>query len=254
MVQLTNLEMLTLLVSRELRNGDRVHVGANQDLVLNAVALAHDTRGIHVNLTAVGGRWFGAPERAVGLPTYSRATVEAFDAPLDQERAFDDLQRPPIVFAGGLQVDRTGNVNLIGIGHDGRSWKVRGPGSAGLPSLTGLSETYFAYVAKHDPKTLVERVDFISAVGSPGLRRELGLPVVTRGAVLTPLCRFEWKGDYLAVTHRVPGVSLEELRERTPFDLDLDQTLPHIDLPSESELAWLEQAARITTLNEKAKQ
>ena len=252
MVQLTEIETLTLLISRELRDGDRVHVGANQDLVLNAVALAHDTRGILVNLTAVGGRWFGAPERAVGLPTYSRATVEAFDAPLDQERAFDDLQRPPIVFAGGLQVDRTGNVNLIGIGRDGQSWKVRGPGSAGLPSLTGLSDTYFAYVAKHDPKTLVESVEFVSAVGSPRLRRELGLPTVTRGAVLTPLCRFAWDGDFLVVTHRVPGISIDELRARTPFDLNLEPAPPYIDPLSETELAWLEQTARAITANERA--
>jgi len=188
---------------------------------------------------AVGGLWLDRPGRATGLRTYNRDAVESFDFPSDQERAFDNAAKPLIVFCGGLQIDQTGNVNLIGIGREGLSWKVRGPGSAGLPSLTGLSSTFYAYAQKHDAQCLVEQVEYISAVGSPEIRNAYGLPAITRGAVFTPLGRFAWHKNKLFLTQTAPGISIEEVLDRSPFWKDLNRDSLAGSPMSTYELNWL---------------
>ena len=221
---ITDAMRLRILLARELRGSDRVHVGANQGIVLDAIVLAQEVYGTHIRMNAVGGLWLDRPGRAFGLKTYNRDAVERFDFPSDQERAVDNASKPVFVFCGGLQIDQIGNVNLIGVGREGLSWKVRGPGSAGLPSLTGLSSTFYAYAQRHDSQSLVERVEFISAVGSPEMRNLYGLPAITRGAIFTPLGRFSWYGKNLRLTDTAPGVSVEEVLDRSPFwkDLNID--------------------------------
>jgi acyl CoA:acetate/3-ketoacid CoA transferase beta subunit len=239
-LRLPDAAALTLLISREFQKGDRVHVGANQTIILNATILANAAYGVQVRLTAVGGMWLSNPKRAAGLLTNDRRAVELVDVPLDQEHAFDDLLRSPILFAGGLQIDATGNVNLIGLGFENGAWKVRGPGSAGLPSITGLSSTFYAYTTSHDARALVEKVEHISAVGSPQLRSQFSLPKVTRGGVFTPLGRFTWdEHGRLQLAQLASGVSVDEVISRTPFTISISPGLTHASPPSQAELSML---------------
>ena len=52
------------------------------------------------------------------------------EALMHQSLIFDDHRRPDVFFFGGIQVDRRGNLNLLGIPNGDGGWKLRGPGGA----------------------------------------------------------------------------------------------------------------------------
>jgi hypothetical protein len=83
--------------------------------------------------------------RRVNLGGGQSIVAAAADVNVDQERYFDDLRRIGTAF----QVDARGNCNLVGICKDTRGWRVRGPGCAGLPSLTGHADRLNLYLLKH---------------------------------------------------------------------------------------------------------
>ena len=127
-------------------------------------------------------------------------------------------------FLGGAQIDGRANINLVGIGGYPRS-KVRFPGSFGSAYLYFLVPRVILFQPEHTPRTLVPKVDFISAPGlsPPGVYRPGG-PV----ALLTGRCLFAFdreKGRFrLASLH--PGESLESIRANTGFDYDQPAEVP----------------------------
>ena len=143
------------------------------------------------------------------------------DSTFWQARAFDDALRAPLVFAGGLQVDFRGNANLAGI-RDGERWMLRGPGSAGLPSLTALAERFFIMIPVHEPRFLVRECSLVSVLGDPVARAAAGLAPDSLAAVLTPLARFEPSGDGLVLTEIAPGATVAEVAERTGWPIRAD--------------------------------
>lgn len=231
-------EQLALLMVSQLREGDTVFVGANQRFVQRAVGLAA-LAGKRIRLVAAGGWWLADPSMADGLPTYSAEAIAGYDAPMHQEQAFEDLSRIPFVFVGGLQVDMFGNANLVGVGRSDGRWKLRGPGSAGLPTLSGLSSTYYAYSLSHDHRSLVREVEWISAIGDPRRRERLGLAPIERGAVFTPLGRFEWEDGTLQLVELGVGATVEQVRERTGFPVRVSDALTSRPAPTAAELAVL---------------
>src|SRR5690606_21620860 len=112
---------------------------------------------------------------------------------------------------------------------------VRWSGSFGSAYLYFLVPKVILFREEHTRRTLVERVDFISAPGTsaPGVYRPGG-PC----ALVTPLCLFTFnrsRGRFrLASVH--PGHSLEEVQDNTGFDFDVPDTVPETPLPDASML------------------
>jgi glutaconate CoA-transferase, subunit B len=211
-------DLFIAAMARELRDGDRLFVGANQNDVALAAYLAR-------RLWAPGLKFWANSmaqlDPAQDLGRVGRTTLEPIlvagrDSTFWQAHAFDDALRAPVVFAGGLQVDARGNANLAGI-RDGDGWKLRGPGGAGLPSLTALAERFFIMLPVHDPRFLVQECSAVSVVGDPAAREAVGLRSDALVAVLTPLARFEPTHKGLVLTELVAGVTESELQERTGF-------------------------------------
>ncbi|MBI5104864.1 MAG: hypothetical protein HZB46_07745 [Solirubrobacterales bacterium] len=213
-------DLFIAAMAREIRDRDRVFVGTNQNDVALAAHLAR-------RLWAPGVRfWAGSSAHLdrtqdllrVGRSTLDPVLVAGRDATFWQAHAFDDALRAPVVFAGGLQVDARGNANLAGIRH-GDGWALRGPGSAGLPSLTALAERFFIMVPAHEPRILVEECSVLSVLGDPVARASVGLAPAALVAVITPLARFVPSEDGLVLAELVEGVGEAELQERTGFDI-----------------------------------
>jgi glutaconate CoA-transferase subunit B len=207
-------------LARELDDGDRLFVGANQ---IDVALAAHLAR----RLWAPGLKFWASSmahlDRSqdglrVGRSTLDSVLVTGRDSTFWQAHAFDDALRAPLVFAGGLQVDARGNANLAGI-RGGDGWKLRGPGSAGLPSLTALATRFFIMVPAHDPRFLVQECSAISVVGDPVARRRLGLVPGALQAVLTPLARLEVDEDGLVLTETIEGMSVADVQAQTGFEL-----------------------------------
>ncbi len=211
-------DLFIAAMAREIRDGDRVFVGTNQNDVALAAYLARRLWAPRLMFWANSTAHLDATQDLlrVGRSTLDPVLVSGRDSTFWQAHAFDDALRAPVVFAGGLQVDARGNANLAGI-RDGDGWKLRGPGSAGLPSLTALAERFFIMVPAHDPRVLVEECSALSVIGDPVARDAVGLKRDALVAVITPLARFEPSDDGLVLTEIVPGMTLAELQERTGF-------------------------------------
>jgi glutaconate CoA-transferase subunit B len=122
-------------------------------------------------------------------------------------------------FLSGGQIDGEANINLVGLG-DYPRLKHRFPGSFGSAYLYHLVPRVILFREEHTPRTLVPRVDFISAPGvSPPGHRRAGGP----HALVTSLCVFHFDAGRrrfrLASTH--PGVSPGEVKAATGFEYDL---------------------------------
>ncbi len=120
-------------------------------------------------------------------------------------------------FLSGVQIDGAGNVNLLGLAEEGRITR-RFAGNFGAPYLAFLVPRLILFRTDHTPRTLVRRVDYVTAPGSgpPGVRRKGG-PV----ALLTPRCRFAFRDGRFLLESLHPGHGLEEVRARTGFAFDL---------------------------------
>ena len=134
---------------------------------------------------------------------------------------------------GPTQVDRWGQTNLSCIG-DYQKPKVAMLGVRGLPG-NSINHINSFFVPSHSPRVFVAgEVDMVSGVGFKperwidGVRRDL---MDIRVAV-TDLCVMDWQGpgNSPRVRSLHPGVSFEEVQEKTGFPLlkadDLGET-PH---------------------------
>jgi glutaconate CoA-transferase, subunit B len=213
-------DLFIVALARELRDGERVFVGANQGDVALACFLARRLWAPRLKMWTSSVAQLDPTQDLlrVGRRAYDQVTVAGRDSTFWQGHAFDDALRAPVVFAGGLQVDSRGNANLAGI-RAGDGWKLRGPGSAGLPSLTALAERFFIGMATHDPRTLVDECSAVSVLGDPVARGAAGLKQDALVAVITPLARFEPSKDGLVLTELAPGMTRDEVAEQTGFPL-----------------------------------
>lgn len=213
-------DLYTAALARELRDGERLFVGTNQNDVALAACLARRLWAPRLRFWANGMAQLDASQDLlrVGRSTYDDVLVRGRDSTFWQAHAFDDGLRAPVVFAGGLQVDARGNANLAGVRDEtGDGWRLRGPGSAGLASLTALAERFFVAVPVHTPRTLVERCSAISVLGDPVARAASGLRSDALVAVITPIARFEPTPEGLVLTEVSGGRTPEEVAEATGF-------------------------------------
>jgi len=118
---------------------------------------------------------------------------------------------------GAAQLDRYGNANNSVIGDDFHAPKVRLPGTA------GIGKKLYYWNPDHSVRSMVEKVDFISAAGyldGGDAREQLGLeggPQVVISNLGVMDFHPESKKMRLQTLH--PGVTVEKIQEATGFDL-----------------------------------
>lgn len=133
---------------------------------------------------------------------------------------------------GATQIDRFGNQNISCVG-DWERPTVQMIGVRGAPGNTINHPTSY-WVPSHSPRVFVERVDMVSGVGydrAPGPRHEIRR-VVTNLCVLD----FETPDRSMRLRSVHPGVSLEEVRAATGFDLAAPAEVPRTRAPTDEEL------------------
>ncbi|HEX8219644.1 MAG TPA: CoA-transferase [Chloroflexia bacterium] len=226
--------IMACAIAHALEDGELVVMGANSLLPMAAARLAQQTHA--PNLTIIAGASGGVNTLVEPLvPSsgdYANLVAEAV------------LQFPEVLmlqmsghadafFAGGLQVDRHGNCNLAYVGEAAHP-TLRGPGSAGVPWAQQSARTIL-YTTSHTRRVFVPKVDFVSYPGwnAPTHSAQRGGPHL----VVTPLAVMDFSDSgemRLASLHT--GVSLEQVRENTGFDL----VLPEGDVPTTPEPSTLE--------------
>jgi glutaconate CoA-transferase subunit B len=130
-------------------------------------------------------------------------------------------------FLSGAQIDATGAVNLLGLGRPDALGR-RFMGNFGAPYLAALVPTVILVRTDHGPRTLVERVDFVTAPGREGRRL-----VTDRGV-------FVVQNGRLALERHHPGETVDRLREATGFAFAVLPGLTVTESPDAAMLALLE--------------
>jgi glutaconate CoA-transferase subunit B len=138
-------------------------------------------------------------------------------------------------FLSGGQIDGQGNVNLVSTG-DYAHPKVRFPGSFGSAYLYYVVPKVILFRTEHSRRTLVSRVDFISAPGTSQANvYRSGGPI----ALVTNRCLFSFANGRFVLTSVHPGHTIDEVVENTGFDFEKPATVPQTPAPSSETLALM---------------
>jgi glutaconate CoA-transferase subunit B len=236
-------ELVTVMSARVLEDGKIVFGGAGMPLI--SCILAQKTHAPGLTILFEGGV-IGPHIEAGKLPPSTNEQRAArrgnmllsiTDILLLQQRGYVDYG-----FLGGAQIDRYGNLNSSFIG-DPEKPKVRLPGTGGANDISSLASKILVAM-HHEKKRFVKRVDFITTPGylqGGDSREKAGL---TRGGVykvITHLGMFDFdektRGMRLEALH--PGARVEDVKERTGFELVIPEDIPFTEPPTEKELKIL---------------
>jgi glutaconate CoA-transferase, subunit B len=136
--------------------------------------------------------------------------------------------RIDVFFLSGGQIDGEGNVNLVSTGEYEHP-KVRFPGSFGSAYLYYVVPKVILFRTEHSRRTLVPKVDFISAPGaSVSNVYRPGGPI----ALVTNRCLFNFINGHFVLASVHPGHTVEEIVENTGFDFEMPDTVPQTQAPS----------------------
>jgi glutaconate CoA-transferase subunit B len=219
-------DMMAVAMARLLHSGQTVFHGVASPLPMVATLLArrlHAPELTYLNITgAVDGQPDSLPVSTVdpALLTGTRSLVTLADL-------FDLSARGrlDVAFLSGVQIDGQGRINMSAIG-DWERPTVRLPGGAGSAVLMPTARRVILWRTRHDRRTFVERLDFVTAAGN-----------VDR--VVTPLGVFVRRGGWLEVESLHPGVTPEAFREATGFVVEVGAETPTTPPPTADELAAL---------------
>ncbi len=239
------MELMICCAARELEDGRTVAVGTGVPCA--AAMLAQRTHAPRLTiLFEAGGVAPQLPTMPISVGdsrTFYRACMATSMADVMEtcQRGLVDY-----TFLGGAQIDAYGNLNSSMIGSDYTRPKVRLPGSGGANDLASLCWRILV-VTNHDKRRFVEKLDFLTTPGyltGPGAREAAGLPpgtgpfrVITDLAVLG----YHEQTKRMQVLSLHPGVTLEQVRANTGFEIGVVETLRTTTAPSDDELRLLRQ-------------
>jgi len=217
---------MAVAMARLLRDGELVFHGVASPLPMVAILLAqrlHAPNLVYINITGgINARPESLPQTTVD-PRLTHGSHSIFKlADLFDMSARGDLDT---AFLGGVQIDAEGRINMSVIGPYDHP-KVRLPGGAGSAAILPTAKRTILWRTKHDPRTFVEKLSFVTAGGK-----------VDR--VVTPLCIFVKRADgrlHLESIH--PYASAEEVKKQTGFPLETEG-VPMTPPPTAEELAAL---------------
>ena len=136
-----------------------------------------------------------------------------------------------------VQIDQYGYTNLSLIGDKSRP-KMAFVGSRGVPDNTVNSRHVYYYVPNHQKRVFVKKVDFISGVGYGVERRE---GIIKWGAPYKVFSNlgvfgFDQKTGQMQVISVYSGVSTQQIKDNTDFDLININSAPEAEPPTAEEL------------------
>ena len=233
-------EMMTVSAARALRDGAVCFVGIG--LPSTAANLARSTHAPGLVLIYESGT-MGAKPGSLPLSIGDGILADTADTVVSVPETFNYWLQPgriDVGFLGAAQIDRFGNINTTVIGPSYDRPKVRLPGAGGAPEIAASCREVIVIV-RQNSRTFTGRVDFITSVGygsGPGDRERLGLTGAGPRTVITDLGILEPDPQTceLVLTSVHPGVTADEARAATGWDLAVAPDLGTTEPPTAPEL------------------
>jgi glutaconate CoA-transferase subunit B len=235
-------EVQTVVAARRLASTRTVFIGVGRPSTAAILARMVHNRSLVLiyESGAIGAKPFHIP-LSIGDGELSE-TADAVVAVPEMFNYWIGAGRVDVAFLGAAQVDRYANLNSTVIG-DYDAPRTRLPGAGGAPEIAA-SCGEVVVIAPHSRRTLVERLDFVTTVGhgdGPGARGRLGLRGRGPTAVITDLGVLEPDpvSCELTLTQLHEGVSVEQAKEATGWELAVAERLAVTEAPSDRELEAL---------------
>ena len=212
-------------LARFIRPGEVTFSGVNSTLPMLACLMAkraYDFEFVYIN---VAGGVQPTPSK-IPLSSSDPVLAEGSTAIFANEDFYDLCTRGgmDLCFLGAAQIDGLGRTNVSAIG-DWHNPKVRLPGGGGGAVMLPTARRAVTWRTEHSTRTLVEKLDFITAGG--GMH-----------GVVTPIAVFVKRDGRLALQSWHPASSLEEVVSRTGFHFDATGAAP-TPLPTAREVEAL---------------
>jgi glutaconate CoA-transferase subunit B len=236
-------EIMTIEAARRLKNGTVCFVGIGMPSA--AANLARLMHAPEVVLIYESGT-IGAKPDVLPLSIGDGNLADHADTVVSIPEIFRYwLQggRVDVGFLGAAQVDRFGNINTTVIGGDYSRPKVRLPGAGGAPEIaSNAKETWI--IIKQTQRSFVPKLDFMTSVGHleggdsrarSGARGAGPTAVITDLGVLAP----DAVTRELTLVALHPGITVEQARANTGWELKVAPSLAATQAPTADELATL---------------
>lgn len=238
MTTYTPAELTVVIGSHSLQDGQTIFAGAG--LPLLSAILAQRT---HAPSLAILFEVGGIAPRISSLPRSTNearairrsvATPPTIDLMLYLQRGYVDVG-----FLGGAQIDKYGNLNSSYIGPIQKP-VMRLPGSGGANDIASSANQVFV-ISYHEKRRFVERVDFVTSPGfldGGDARERAGLlgggvkKVITNLGILG----FDNESREMQLVSVHPGITPEQVQEKTGFELAVAENLEETTEPSDEEL------------------
>lgn len=223
----TTADQMTCAMSRLLRDRETVFFGLASPLVMVSTLLAKASHAPGITFLTIPGSVSGL-QSVLPRSTVDSALLGGSQAIFPLSDIFDLSARGRLdtAFLSGVQIDRQGRINMSAIGPHERP-KVRLPGGAGSALILPTARRVILWRTRHDTRTLVERLDFVTAAGNTEW-------------VVTPLCVLRRGSDGNLDVHSIhPGVTPDQVAANTGFPVTVGPETPVTPPPSPSELELL---------------
>jgi glutaconate CoA-transferase subunit B len=234
-------ELLTINAARLLKDGDVVFVGVGlPNLACNLARRTHAPNLVMIYEAGVIGAQPRRLPLSIGDPTLVSGSLSVCSM-YDIFAFYLQRGNVDVGFLGGAQIDRFANINATVIGPYDHP-KVRLPGSGGSMEIAAWANRCYI-LTPHQKRRFPAKVDFLTSAGyldgratreAAHLRGGGPIAVVTDIGILEP----DQTGE-LVLTALHPGVTVDQARQNTGWELQTASELIITEPPGEDELRLL---------------
>lgn len=239
----TTSELLVLNVAKQIDDGDVIVLGSFTPLAYSAYLLAKLTHAKQAVI--ISGSAMDALPFRLSFTTNEAAALTGAAGRAGMTECINWVHltgSADVEAVSGAQIDGRGDINLSVIGPYEKP-KVRLPGGAGAAEVLKMHRKMIAYVAGHNPKVLVPKVEFITGSRwkrTDAERKAAGLvpgpmKIVTNLSILT----WDDADDCFAVEAVAPGVTADQVQKATGFPLKVEGTPPTMAEPTAEDVRLL---------------
>jgi glutaconate CoA-transferase subunit B len=244
-------ELMAIVMSRQVRDGDFVAHGAAVPLAAAALMLAQSLHAPNVDFFYQGTLTPRETDLArLALdPELAYASARGFFSQA-QMLDFELRGRCDLQFLRPLQIDPVGNVNVSLIG------TLRHPlhrfHGIAVADAMAVVRRVCLYVTEHSPRVFAAQLDFRTGLGHPAddaWRRRLAVPGGGPCTVVTPLAVLDFSGPgrTMGLSALLPGASVADVRAATGFKLFVPDGVAEIAAPTAQEVDARHRVAPLAT-------
>jgi len=214
-----------------INDGDVVYHGLASQIPVLSMILAREALGKDFIWLSVTEAYMPLSETVKFYPSSGDPFSEKFGVGIVPTYDVFDLAaqgRVDLMFFGAAQIDENGNTNLSVIGRYDRP-KVRLPGGAATAYLFPLVKRIVVW-ARHDRRTLVRRVDFVTGQGWLRIKKGLKLLLCTNKGLI----EYTDKGPILKALFEHEDI--KDVIGNANMKINISNKLYYLKAPNEMEM------------------